>query len=94
MLHACFQTLLPQLSSQIHFEFQNGILCSQSDVSLKFSQSHEHMFESVTKPAYSEVTLTLFWKHSKLFVNRLLTVCDGMIRSFPQSMNVSGFVPR
>lgn len=94
MLHACFRTLLPQLGSQIHFKFQNGILCSQLDVSLNFSQSHENRFEGVMKPAYSEVTLTLFWKHSKLFVNRLLTVCDGMIRSFPQSMNVSEFVPR
>lgn len=36
-------------------------------LSLNFSQSHQ--LESVTKPAYSEVILTLFWKHFRLVLN-------------------------
>ena len=35
-----FETLLTWLDSQMHF-FQQGTLCSQSDASLLFSQSHD-----------------------------------------------------
>ena len=35
-----FETLLTWLDSQMHF-FQQGTLCSQSDASLVFSQSHD-----------------------------------------------------
>ena len=43
-----FETLLTSLDSQMHF-FQQGTLCSQSDASLVFSQSHSHNMHAHTQ---------------------------------------------